>query len=91
MVYHELGKHELSYQRQVNVTITYDGITFNESLRLYVLVEGKVICELKTIENLNDVHQAQLLSQMKLAGKRLGFLLNFNVTVIKYGIKRMIL
>jgi GxxExxY protein len=88
---HELKKHGLSYQRQLSVPITYDGIVFNEGLRLDVLVEDKVICELRTVENLNDVHQAQLLSQMKLTGKRLGFLINFNVTVIKYGIKRMIL
>jgi len=45
----------------------------------------------RTVENLNDIHQAQLLSQMKLTRKRLGFLINFNVAVIKYGIKRMIL
>jgi GxxExxY protein len=88
---HELEKRGLSYQRQVAVPITYDGMIFNEGLRLDVLVEGKVICELKTVESLNDVHQAQLLSQMKLTGKRLGFLINFNVAVIKYGLKRMIL
>ncbi|MCX6036427.1 MAG: GxxExxY protein [Chloroflexi bacterium] len=88
---HELKKRGLSFQRQVSVPITYDGITFNEGFRLDVLVEGKVICEIKTVENLNDIHQAQLLSQMKLTGKRLGFLINFNVAVIKYGIKRMIL
>jgi GxxExxY protein len=88
---HELEKHGLSYQRQISVPITYDGITFNEGLRLDVLIEGSVICELKTVDNLNDVHQAQLLTQMKLTGKRLGFLINFNVAVIKYGIKRMIL
>ncbi len=88
---HELKKRGLSIQRQVSIPITYDGITFNEGLRLDVLIEGQVICELKTVENLNDVHQAQLLSQMKLTGKRLGFLINFNVAVIKYGIKRMIL
>jgi len=88
---HELEKHGLSYQRQVSMPITYDGITFNEGLRIDVLVEGEVICELKTVENLNNVHQAQQLSQMKLAGKRLGFLINFNVTVLKYGIKRLLL
>ena len=88
---HELDKRGLSYQRQVAVPITYDGIVFNEGLRLDALVEGKVICELKTVEILNDVHQAQLLSQMKLTRKRLGFLINFNLAVIKYGIKRMIL
>jgi GxxExxY protein len=56
-----------------------------------MLVEGKIICELKAVDLLNEIHQAQLLSYMKLANKHLGFLINFNVTVIKYGIKRMIL
>ena len=88
---HELKKLGLSIQRQVSVPITYDGITFDEGFRLDVLVEGEVICELKTVENLNATHQAQLLSQMKLTGKRIGFLINFNVAIIKYGIKRMIL
>jgi GxxExxY protein len=88
---HELDKRGLSFQRQVSVPIVYDGITFNEGLRMDVLVEGKVICELKTVENLSDVHQAQLLSQMKLTKKRLGFLINFNVAIIRNGIKRMIL
>jgi GxxExxY protein len=88
---HELKKHGLSLQRQVSVPTRYDDIIFNEGLRLDVPVEGQVICELKTVESLNGVHQAQLLSQMKLTGKRLGFLINFNVAVIKYGIKRMIL
>ena len=50
-------KRGLAYKRQVSVPITYDGITFNEGLRLDVLVEGRVICELKTVENLDDVHQ----------------------------------
>jgi GxxExxY protein len=88
---HELKKRGLSFQRQVPVPITYDGITFSEGLRLDVLVGEKIICELKTVDSLNDIHQAQLLSQMKLTGKRLGFLINFNVAVIKYGLKRMIL
>jgi len=88
---HELNKRDLKYQRQVAVPIIYDGIVFNEGLRLDVLVEDKIICELKTVESLNDLHQAQILSQMKLTGKRLGFLINFNVAVMKYGIKRLIL
>jgi GxxExxY protein len=88
---HELKTRGLSFQRQVPVPINYDGVAFNEGLRLDVLVEGKVICELKAMEALNAVHQAQLLSQLKLTGKRLGFLINFNVAVIKTGIKRMIL
>jgi GxxExxY protein len=88
---HELKKRDLRFQRQVSIPISYDGIVFNEGLRLDVLVEGKVICELKVVDSLNNIHQAQLLSQLKLTGKRLGFLINFNVAVIKFGIKRMIL
>jgi GxxExxY protein len=88
---HELKKRSLRTQRQVSVPISYDGIVFDEGLRLDVLVEGKIICELKVVDPLNNVRQAQLLSQLKLTGKRLGFLINFNVAVIKYGIKRLIL
>jgi len=54
-------------------------------------VENLVICELKAVETLLPVHEAQLLSQLRLAGKRLGFLINFNVSLIKNGIKRLIL
>jgi GxxExxY protein len=71
--------------------IVYDGITFDEGLRLDVLVEDLVICELKAVETMNPVFMAQLLTQMKLAGKRLGFLINFNVPLIKQGIKRVVL
>ena len=63
----------------------------NDALRLDVLVENLVICELKAVETLLPVHEAQLLSQLRLAGKRLGFLINFNVSLIKNGIKRLIL
>lgn len=88
---HELTKRGLSYRRQVVVPIVYDGITFDEGLRLDVLVEDLVICELKAVETMNPVFMAQVLAQLKLTGKRLGFLINFNVPLIKYGIKRVIL
>lgn len=87
---HELGKSGWHYQRQVVVPILYDGITFDEGFRLDVVVEKLVICELKAVSGLLPVHEAQLLSYLKLAGKRLGFLINFNVPLIKRGIKRMI-
>jgi len=87
---HELAKRGLSFRRQVIVPIIYDGITFAEGLRLDVLAEDLVICELKAVEMMNPVYEAQLLSQMKLTGKRLGYLVNFNVPLIKNGIKRMI-
>jgi len=88
---HELAKSGLSYRRQVVVPIVYDGITFDEGLRLDVLVEELVICELKAVETMHPVFMAQMLTYLKLTGKRLGFLINFNVPLIKQGIKRVIL
>jgi GxxExxY protein len=88
---HKLTKRNLKNQRQVNIPIVYDRIVFNEGLRLDVLVEELVICELKAVDKVDPVWEAQLLSHLKLTGKRLGFLINFNVSLIKNGIKRMIL
>ncbi|MBL7211247.1 MAG: GxxExxY protein [Desulfobacteraceae bacterium] len=88
---HELSKRGLRTQRQIEIPIKYDGLVFDEGLRLDVLVEDCVICELKAVDNMNPVWEAQLLSHLKLTGKRLGFLINFNVSIIKKGIKRMIL
>lgn len=87
---HELSKRNLKYKRQVEIPIIYDGIKFDEGFRLDVLVEDLVICELKAVDEMNPVWEAQLLSYLRLTGKRLGFLINFNVPRIKDGIKRMI-
>jgi GxxExxY protein len=88
---HELTKRNLSYQRQVDVPVEYDGIKFEEGLRLDVIVEGLIICEIKAVDKTNPVWDAQLLSYLKLTGKRMGFLINFNVPLIKNGVKRIIL
>jgi GxxExxY protein len=88
---HELSKRELKYQRQVDLPITYDGMIFDEGLRLDVLVEELIICELKAVDEMNPVWKAQILSHLKLTDKRLGFLINFNVPLIKNGINRIIL
>jgi GxxExxY protein len=88
---HELSKRNLSFRRQVDIPVVYDGIVFDEGLRLDVLVEELVICELKSVEKPSPVFEAQLLTYLKLVGKRLGFLINFNVPLIKDGIKRMVL
>jgi len=88
---HELSKRDLKYHRQVDIPITYDGVTFDEGLRLDVLVEDLVICELKAVDEMNPVWKAQIISHLRLAGKRLGFLINFNVPIIKSGINRIIL
>ncbi len=88
---YELTKAGLSHQTQVVLPIYYDGVKLDEGFRLDVLVENLVICELKAVDEMSPVYTAQVLTYMKLTGKRLGFLINFNVPVIKNGIKRMIL
>ena len=87
---HELAKRGLSFRRQVEVPVVYDGITFQAALRLDVLVEELVICELKAAETDNPVFSAQILTQLKLTGKRLGLLIDLNVPRIKDGIRRII-
>ena len=87
---HELEKRNLKFVRQVDIPIVYDDLVFDEGLRLDVLVEDKIICELKAIELVNPVREAQILSHWKLTNKRLGFLINFNVVNIGQGIKRFI-
>ena len=78
----------MSYSRQIDIPVVYDNIVFNEGLRLDVLVADEVICELKAIETVNPVWEAQVLSHLKLTNKRLGYLINFNVVNIGNGIKR---
>lgn len=87
---HVLRKNGFDVKRQMDIPITFDGLFFEEGLRLDMLVNDLVICELKALENVNPVWEAQLLSHLKLTGKRLGYLINFNVPLIKNGIKRMI-
>jgi GxxExxY protein len=88
---HELERAGLNAKRQVPVPVVYDGIVFDMALRLDVLVEDLVICELKAVDGLHPLFTAQLLSHLRLTNRRLGFLINFNVPAIKEGIKRMIL
>jgi len=88
---HEISKRGLKYKRQVDIPIVYDGMTFDDGLRIDVLVEELIICELKAVDQMNSVWEAQIISHLKLTDKRLGFLINFNVPLIKNGIKRIIL
>jgi len=85
---YELKKAGLSVKRQVDIPIVYDNISFNEGLRLDLFVEDLVIVELKAIEIVHPVWQAQIISHLKLTGLRLGYLINFNVSLIKNGIRR---
>ncbi len=85
---HELSKRNVSYKRQVKLPIHYDGIVFDEGLRLDVLVEDAIICELKAVDNVNPIWQAQILSHLKLSGLHVGFIINFNTALIRDGIRR---
>ena len=87
---HELRKMGLYVNRQLDIPIVYDGLTFDEGLRLDVLVEEKVICEIKAVDEVNPIWPAQILSHLKLTGNRLGYLINFNVVNIGKGIKRFV-
>ena len=87
---HEITKAGLDVKRQVNIPIFYDGIEFAEGLRLDLLIEDSIIIEIKAVEQINSVWEAQIISQLKLLNKDLGFLINFNVPLIKSGIRRFI-
>lgn len=88
---HELKKRGLGFKRQVSFPIIYDGLRLESGLRLDLLVDQSVIVELKAVEQMLPVFEAQLLSYLKLTNLRLGFLINFNVPIIKQGIKRIII
>jgi len=88
---HELGLRKIQCKEQVEVPITYDTMTINAGLRLDILVEDRIIVELKASEQHNPVYEAQLLTYLKLTGHRLGLLINFNVPAIKQGMKRIVL
>jgi len=96
-VYEECMFYELAINRglhvdrQVDMSICYDGKILQSRLRLDLLVERCVILELKAVENIIPLYEAQLISYLKLTGLRLGYLINFNVPLIKRGIKRMVL
>ncbi len=87
---HELRKQGLRVERQVPVRITYDELLFDEGFRADLLVEDKVIVELKSVEQLIRVHSKQVLTQLRLSGRRLGLLINFGEVHLKNGIERIV-
>jgi GxxExxY protein len=87
----ELVKKKLNVGSQVPVPIYYDGEDLKLGFRLDLLVEDSVIVELKAVDSILPIHVSQLLTYLKLSKKRLGLLINFNVPVIKNGIKRIVL
>ena len=87
----ELSQRGVGVERQVSVPVVYRGRTLEQALRLDLLVDGCIVVEVKAVDGLLPVHAAQLLTYLKLSGRRLGFLVNFNVGAIKDGIRRLVL
>jgi GxxExxY protein len=84
----ELGNRNIAFEKQKAIPVIYKGKPLTNTLRLDLLIENKVIVELKAIDQLSPIHDAQILTYMKLLPARLGYLINFNVPVIKAGIRR---
>ena len=86
----ELRQSAIAFQRQVPLAITYKGMTLDCSYRLDFVIERYLVVELKSVERLLPIHEAQLLTYLKLSGMRIGLLMNFNVRLLKDGIKRLV-
>ena len=80
----------MDVERQIPVSIEYDGIKFDEGFRADIIIENKVILELKSIESVTKAHKKQVLTYLRLTGCKLGFLLNFGESLMKGGIERII-
>ena len=87
---YEIEKAGLKVERQVPATIFYDNLEFDEGFKMDLLVEDSVVIELKAVEKVNPVWAAQIISHLHLTQNKLGYLINFNVPLIKEGIKRYI-
>ncbi len=87
---HELGLQGLSFKRQVNLPVTYKGITLDCGYRLDLLVQGQVVVEIKAVETLLPIHDAQLLSYLRLGGWQVGLLINFHIPILKDGVRRLV-
>ena len=90
-MYHELRLRNMPFECQVGLPLIYKGECVGDDLRLDLVVQDKVVVELKAVIQLEPIHEAQLLTYMKLTECKVGLLINFNVAVLKHGIKRMVL
>lgn len=88
---HELRDSGLEFRLQVPLPVHYKGVKLDCGYRLDVIVEGELVVELKCVEAIQPVHQAQMLTYLRLSGIRTGLLINFNVPVLKRGLKRFVL
>ena len=87
---YELKKRGLKIKTEVTIPLVYDGVELSKRYRMDILVENEIIIEVKAVEILLPVHEAQIISHLKLADKRLGFLVNFNVPILIKGFKRFV-
>ena len=88
---HELELRKLNFRQQVDIPITYKGIKLDCGYRIDLIVGDKVIVELKSVQEILPVHEAQLLTYLHLTGLRIGLLINFNVAALKHGLRRRVL
>ena len=88
---HELSLRNIPFVQQVELPVVYKGVKLDCGYRIDILISDRVIVELKTVQEILPVHEAQLLTYLRLTGKHVGLLINFNVAVLKNGIKRRVL
>ena len=88
---YELSKRDIPFTRRQALPVIYNNMSIEDGLKIDLIIDGLIIVELKAQENFHPVWEAQLLSYLKLTGKRLGYIMNFNVPLMKDGIRRMIL
>ena len=89
-MFYELKKTNLKVEKQKALPLIYDEVRLDIGYRLDLIVEDKFIVEIKAVESLNDIHLAQILTYLRLSDCKLGMLINFNVTLLKNGVKRVI-
>lgn len=89
-LFYEIQKRNLKCEKQKPMPLIYEGVQMDIGYRIDLMVENKFVIELKSVEVLSDVHLAQILTYLKLSNCKLGFLINFNTTLLKNGVKRVI-
>ena len=89
-LYYELNKHNFKIEKQKKLPLIYEDVKLDAGYRIDLLIDEKFIVEIKDVEDLTDVHLAQLLTYLRLSNCKLGLLINFNVSLLKYGVKRVI-
>lgn len=87
---YELRKQNLTVERQIILSLIYEDLKLDSGFRVDLKVENKLIVELKSVEELSDLHRAQIITYLKLSGIKLGLLINFNTVLFKDGVKRII-